>query len=1166
MLVRRVIVKHTIKPKCHNLVPAFHVASGVISYGNCHGPPKLFQRLDSQLYIRTLSTSSNDNFEIDFVTMKKKPKKLSESDKQQYVSIHKLELPKVDFDNIHFKHSALDEWLFQLFKENQFSASEDSLSNNRLKENLGIIHEIYSELREFEIFVQFKCNKKHFKFSELSTSDILKYLEEFKEVHNGSSQSYHKMYDELSRLLKSDSEFSQTLSCELIPAIQLFEKLFTYYYSGLFVFEQELRTLDKQYDFKKFRSTKDLTHQIEKTLTNFDYSLLHDVDANHTFFKMFIQCSRYSELNKILKTISNINLRDIKNILKDPQYNDYFEAAVQNCIKMEDKDFEMVDQWNEGGGLYYFLTLMKMIPATHDYYKLAPLLFALSKDKGIFASAAGELLRILTNEEVRGPINVASMVDDKQKFPIYAITKNNFTNYVFSFLKLIDFPWESARDTENWDTENLGIENNVFGKGTMYDYLTTNQYFIRRIFSDPNITIKYMELRAKPSFFCLPKDHEISKDVAELKKLRESLQTSFASFKTIDRLLESISKLGTLGTDKNLILSHLLDASRYFGNNTFVLDDVIDEEVKNDQPVAKHDSYSQMPDWLHLESHVPEINFLKLKVGNFSDKNAVMTVIENLTNEIIAEENAYPEINANSFLKLRSKLIEFSINNVNDCLEVLDTVVVNQDAFEKFEQKLGDKKIPAVYIQIPDDFPLHEFVEELSELREVLGKPFSETNVDEILNQVQKFLEKQDLIAIDKTVIWRKLYRNLAMLFKHNNNNTFVLDNVISSAQEFKKFETNHLKTDQNQTAIGSQGQLLVGTAYEVLGEFLRDSGILYKPDVHNISASEFDKLIDQYADKLDKSSSTYLFRKNILDQLKQWNSQIEFYPPFLVCIYGTNYTDELPFASTQLEMFYDDLVKSLKDVAEEQKAAEAENIVAPVDTKLAIDQFKKDVKDKVKYNDSGKLFADLDKKNSAADFEAIKLAVHSAFEEPHEHVVITTNEEVAKHKKELNRVSGELPLKTEPHTVDTSKLEKYLQEAKKLEESKKREKEAFEWSKQTKAPSRAYSFVRSILATSGLVLLSLIGIDFYMKETDKSSSKTITDYQNEENNKLSRTSTTTGPFTVSTISGRTPDVPVIFGKEKIKLVFNWDSTENGSVNDDDNKQLSWWQKLFWKK
>ena len=56
-----------------------------------------------------------------------------------------------------------------------------------------------------------------------------------------------------------------------------------------------------------------------------------------------------------------------------------------------------------------------------------------------------------------------------------------------------------------------------------------------------------------------------------------------------------------------------------------------------------------MPDWLHLESHVPEINFLKLKVGNFSDKNAVMTVIENLTNEIIAEENAYPEINANSF-------------------------------------------------------------------------------------------------------------------------------------------------------------------------------------------------------------------------------------------------------------------------------------------------------------------------------------------------------------------------------------------------------------------------------------------------------------------------------------------------------------------------------------
>ena len=71
-------------------------------------------------------------------------------------------------------------------------------------------------------------------------------------------------------------------------------------------------------------------------------------------FKMFIQCSRYSELNKIFENYFQYQFERYQNILKDPQYNDYFEAAVQNCIKMEDKDFEMVDQWNEGGGLYYF--------------------------------------------------------------------------------------------------------------------------------------------------------------------------------------------------------------------------------------------------------------------------------------------------------------------------------------------------------------------------------------------------------------------------------------------------------------------------------------------------------------------------------------------------------------------------------------------------------------------------------------------------------------------------------------------------------------------------------------------------------------------------------------------------------------------------------------------
>lgn len=113
--------------------------------------------------------------------------------------------------------------------------------------------------------------------------------------------------------------------------------------------------------------------------------------------------------------------------------------------------------------------------------------------------------------------------------------------------------------------------------------------------------------------------------------------------------------------------------------------------------------------------------------------------------------------------------------------------------------------------------------------------------------------------------------------------------------------------------------------------------------------------------------------------------------------------------------------------------------------------------------------------------------------------------------------------------------MEKYLQEAKKLEESKIREREAFEWSKQAKAPSKVYSLVRSILATSGLVLLSLIGIDFYMKEKDQSG-KTIADYQNEESNKLSKALTTNGPFTVGTTTSRTTDAPVILERKKL----NW--------------------------
>lgn len=124
---------------------------------------------------------------------------------------------------------------------------------------------------------------------------------------------------------------------------------------------------------------------------------------------------------------------------------------------------------------------------------------------------------------------------------------------------------------------------------------------------------------------------------------------------------------------------------------------------------------------------------------------------------------------------------------------VLDTLLDSQKVFELVDAKIYAKikeksKEHVSYRQLPEDMLLEEYGEELEELRLKFKTPFSTVSSRQILQSVTELAELNS--NSEKGLIFLKLYRNLAILFKQNNDQTFVLDSVLVNRSVFKSFES----------------------------------------------------------------------------------------------------------------------------------------------------------------------------------------------------------------------------------------------------------------------------------------------------------------------------------------------------------------------------------------
>lgn len=215
--------------------------------------------------------------------------------------------------------------------------------------------------------------------------------------------------------------------------------------------------------------------------------------------------------------------------------------------------------------------------------------------------------------------------------------------------------------------------------------------------------------------------------------------------------------------------------------------------------------YTQIPDKMHLHEFVEELKIfrhddLRSSYKNFSAEK-VLGLMQKRINEIY---NDLPSTNLAlrmskknliAFINLHAKLEKlFAWNGGNT--GILDTLIHSQSVFNDFEAKLASEKLlksalpteHKEYRQVSDDMVFEEFANELLAVKQKLGKKFKSATSEEVLQALQELTDAET--SAEVKLIYGKLARNLIVLFKHNNDQTFVLDNVLLSGDAFKKFET----------------------------------------------------------------------------------------------------------------------------------------------------------------------------------------------------------------------------------------------------------------------------------------------------------------------------------------------------------------------------------------
>lgn len=375
---------------------------------------------------------------------------------------------------------------------------------------------------------------------------------------------------------------------------------------------------------------------------------------------------------------------------------------------------------------------------------------------------------------------------------------------------------------ENYVTERLEAKSNVDEMKREFDRLSEvlyvtpdldscidDQYEIHNGFRKKheeaiigNFDYTYTSSTSVDDISSVPEELGLKEFVNELKYLRNVVlfKDKFADYKPAPLMVILLDIVTSLSTgvmplldinrstaDKYTVLILKLYKLFESTSQTAILDDFID--------CSRIDSsYKQIPDDFHIEQFIEELRLVKNELQSdfkaFEAKDIITTIQWMLTKEFTDEQK-------DNLDKLLSNLVVL-FKYQGDNTEILDIVVNSSSVFERFESKNG-KSSDKTYKQVPDNFQLEEYYNELNQLKLKLGNKFCNANSEQILLTLKDMSNDKKIFNLAKRTNFTKLYGNLVSLFKHNGGETFILDNVLINREMFDEFESNKPKRVNNE-------------------------------------------------------------------------------------------------------------------------------------------------------------------------------------------------------------------------------------------------------------------------------------------------------------------------------------------------------------------------------
>lgn len=277
----------------------------------------------------------------------------------------------------------------------------------------------------------------------------------------------------------------------------------------------------------------------------------------------------------------------------------------------------------------------------------------------------------------------------------------------------------------------------------------------------------------KPVYVQIPDDGEIHGFADELGHIQKQLGSKFKDA-TPQQILDIV------GGNTKLVaaLNHLFKIN---GNDTQCLDGVVASnkafaQLETRTPVAKKTVESStssqlvrpIPDDFRIDEFTTELERVRHHLGvkrlSLVSPQEILDGCERLG----TQGSVYYKLYAN--LKWL-----FAVNGGNSLL--LDAVILSKGHFDAVEASKRE------YCHIPEDLPIHEFAEELKELKNDLGiEKFAQSSPEDILDGCNNFATG--------LVVFGKLYANLIRLFVVNGGDTSILDTVIFNEDYFHRFES----------------------------------------------------------------------------------------------------------------------------------------------------------------------------------------------------------------------------------------------------------------------------------------------------------------------------------------------------------------------------------------